>query len=158
MQIRPNPAWPSFPSRRTFETICNVDLAYLSVGDVSDRSLQVRYGLPDGIDIAELIAHGAVGDLAGHFLNARGVPLFGTAMESVCNAPHFRRSSTFSDLLKADTTTAKLSSSSCGIAASTMGWPCCNAVNCLDNCRPHFGHEAAFADIPKADIGPRPHL
>lgn len=25
--------------------------------------------------IAELIAHGAVGDLAGHFLNARGVPL-----------------------------------------------------------------------------------
>ena len=36
--------------RRTFQDICNVDLAYLSVGDVSGRSLQVRYGLPDGVD------------------------------------------------------------------------------------------------------------
>lgn len=61
--------------RRTFETICNVDLAYLSVGDVSNRSLQVRYGLPEGAAIDDLIAHGAVGDLAGRFLNADGVPL-----------------------------------------------------------------------------------
>lgn len=61
--------------RRTFETICNVDLAYLSLGDVSTRSLQVRYGLPEGIDIAELVAHGAVGDLAGRFLDAEGRPL-----------------------------------------------------------------------------------
>lgn len=61
--------------RRTFETICNVDLAYLSVGDVSNRSLQVRYGLPEGVAIDDLIANGAVGDLAGRFLDAGGQPL-----------------------------------------------------------------------------------
>ncbi|MCR6673994.1 hypothetical protein, partial [Devosia ginsengisoli] len=93
--------------------------------------------------IAELIAHGAVGDLAGHFLNARGVPLFGTAMKSVCNAPHFRRSITFSDLLKADTTTTKLFSSFAASRHRRWVGSCCNAVNCLDSCRPHFGHEAA---------------
>jgi len=61
--------------RRTFETICNADLAYLSVGDVSNRSLQVRYGLPEGTSIKELIAGGAVGDLAGRFLDVTGTPI-----------------------------------------------------------------------------------
>lgn len=61
--------------RRTYETICNVDLAYFSVGDASNRSLQVRYGLPEGIGIEELKEHGAVGDLAGRFLNAEGKQL-----------------------------------------------------------------------------------
>lgn len=58
--------------RRTFETICNVDLAYLSVGDVSSRSLQVRYGLPEDVTADDLLVHGAVGDLAGRFLDGNG--------------------------------------------------------------------------------------
>lgn len=61
--------------RRRFETICNVDLSYLSVGDVSNRSLQVRYGLPEGVAIKDLMDHGAVGDLAGRFLDATGRPI-----------------------------------------------------------------------------------
>ncbi|WMT87164.1 sugar-binding transcriptional regulator [Pelagibacterium sp. 26DY04] len=61
--------------RRTFDTICNVDLAYLSVGDVSDRSLQVRYGLPEGVTATDLLAHGAVGDIAGRYLDERGIPI-----------------------------------------------------------------------------------
>lgn len=61
--------------RRTFEAICKVELAYLSVGDISNRSLQVRYGLPEGTGIDDLVGLGAVGDLAGHFLGADGRPL-----------------------------------------------------------------------------------
>lgn len=61
--------------RRLFDTICNVEMAYLSVGDVSDRSLQVRYGLPEGVTAADLLAHGAVGDLAGRYLGADGSPI-----------------------------------------------------------------------------------
>jgi DNA-binding transcriptional regulator LsrR (DeoR family) len=38
---------------------------FLSVGDVTGKSLQVRYGLPSQTDIGELVAAGAVGDLLG---------------------------------------------------------------------------------------------
>lgn len=61
--------------RRALERIRDVDLSYLSVGDVSNRSLQVRYGLPDGVIVEDLIAMGAVGDLASHFLDAQGQPI-----------------------------------------------------------------------------------
>jgi DNA-binding transcriptional regulator LsrR (DeoR family) len=49
-----------------------VDISVLSVGDISSRSLQVRYGLPAGIDISDLIAAGAVGDLLGRYLDGEG--------------------------------------------------------------------------------------
>ncbi|WP_284774322.1 sugar-binding transcriptional regulator [Agrobacterium sp. lyk4-40-TYG-31] len=49
-----------------------VDVSILSVGDVSPESLQVRYGLPTGTDISELVAAGAVGDLLGRYLDAAG--------------------------------------------------------------------------------------
>ncbi|UHS59591.1 sugar-binding transcriptional regulator [Agrobacterium vaccinii] len=49
-----------------------VDMSILSVGDVSPESLQVRYGLPTGTDVSELIAAGAVGDLLGRYLNHTG--------------------------------------------------------------------------------------
>lgn len=49
-----------------------VDISVLSVGDVSPESLQVRYGLPTGTDVAKLIAAGAVGDLLGRYLDSRG--------------------------------------------------------------------------------------
>lgn len=50
----------------------NVDLSFLSVGDVTGKSLQVRYGLPSQTDIGELVAAGAVGDLLGRYLDAEG--------------------------------------------------------------------------------------
>ncbi|NRP70055.1 Deoxyribonucleoside regulator [Ensifer psoraleae] len=53
----------------------NVDMSFLSVGDVSDQSLQVRYGLPLQSDIRELVATGAVGDLLGRYLDAEGRPV-----------------------------------------------------------------------------------
>jgi DNA-binding transcriptional regulator LsrR (DeoR family) len=49
-----------------------VDVSILSVGDVSSESLQVRYGLPIGTDVAELIEAGAVGDLLGRYLARDG--------------------------------------------------------------------------------------
>lgn len=61
--------------RRMFDTICNVDMAYLSVGDVSDRSLQVRYGLPEGVTAVDLCTRGAVGDLAGRYLDQDGIAI-----------------------------------------------------------------------------------
>ncbi|MGV8938516.1 MAG: sugar-binding transcriptional regulator [Allorhizobium sp.] len=53
----------------------SVDMSFLSVGDVTGQSLQVRYGLPAHIDIAELVAAGAVGDLLGYYLDAEGKPV-----------------------------------------------------------------------------------
>lgn len=53
----------------------NVDLSFLSVGDVTGKSLQVRYGLPSQTDIGELVAAGAVGDLLGRYLDPEGRPI-----------------------------------------------------------------------------------
>ncbi|CAN7563647.1 sugar-binding transcriptional regulator [Neorhizobium sp. LjRoot104] len=58
--------------QRTFRQICEVDVAYLSVGDVSQQSLQVRYGLPEGMNEQILRKAGAVGDLMGRYLDATG--------------------------------------------------------------------------------------
>lgn len=52
-----------------------VDMSFLSVGDVTRESLQVRYGLPPQVDVAELVTAGAVGDLLGHYLDAEGRPV-----------------------------------------------------------------------------------
>jgi DNA-binding transcriptional regulator LsrR (DeoR family) len=52
-----------------------VDISFLSVGDVTGHSLQVRYGLPPGTDIKALIAAGAVGDLLGRYLDPCGLPV-----------------------------------------------------------------------------------
>lgn len=61
--------------QRIFPHTYDVDVSYLSVGDVSRQSLQVRYGLPEGTDARDLIAAGAVGDLLGRYLDARGKPV-----------------------------------------------------------------------------------
>ncbi|MFB9948821.1 sugar-binding transcriptional regulator [Rhizobium puerariae] len=58
--------------QKTFRQICEVDVAYLSVGDVSQQSLQVRYGLPEGMDETILQKAGAVGDLMGRYLDISG--------------------------------------------------------------------------------------
>ncbi|MGX5668672.1 sugar-binding transcriptional regulator [Rhizobium daejeonense] len=53
----------------------SVELSFLSVGDVTGQSLQVRYGLPQHVDIGELVAAGAVGDLLGRYLDRDGRPI-----------------------------------------------------------------------------------
>ena len=58
--------------QKAFKQICEVDVAYLSVGDVSQQSLQVRYGLPEGMNEKMLQKAGAVGDLMGRYLDASG--------------------------------------------------------------------------------------
>lgn len=52
----------------------SVDLSFLSVGDLTGNSLQVRYGLPATVNIQDLISAGAVGDLLGHYLDDHGQP------------------------------------------------------------------------------------
>lgn len=58
--------------QKAFRQICEVDVAYLSVGDVSQKSLQVRYGVPEGTSDKALQKAGAVGDLMGRYLDASG--------------------------------------------------------------------------------------
>ncbi|MCJ8518818.1 DNA-binding transcriptional regulator LsrR (DeoR family) [Pseudorhizobium tarimense] len=50
----------------------NVDVSFLSVGDVTGQSLQVRYGLPAQTKVSELVAAGAVGDILGRYLDTEG--------------------------------------------------------------------------------------
>ncbi|ABR61688.1 sugar-binding transcriptional regulator [Sinorhizobium medicae] len=61
--------------RKTFRQICEVDISYLSAGDVSQQSLQVRYGLPEGVAVNDLSALGAVGDLLGRYVDIQGSPV-----------------------------------------------------------------------------------
>lgn len=49
-----------------------VEVSCLSVGDVTQQSLQVRYGLPKQTMAAELAAAGAVGDILGRYIDRAG--------------------------------------------------------------------------------------
>ncbi|CAM5767984.1 sugar-binding transcriptional regulator [Bosea minatitlanensis] len=55
-----------------FARIQATDVAILSAGDLSDRSLLVRYGLPGDVGVAELAESGAVGDMLGQFIDRNG--------------------------------------------------------------------------------------
>lgn len=55
-----------------FARIRATDVAILSAGDLSERSLLVRYGLPRDVSPAELAARGAVGDMLGQFIDRNG--------------------------------------------------------------------------------------
>lgn len=61
--------------RDTMERNAANDVAILSVGDLSRRSLLIRYGLPRDVTIQELRERGAVGDIMGQFLDAHGAPV-----------------------------------------------------------------------------------
>lgn len=52
-----------------------VDVSCLSVGDLTQESLQVRHGLPSTDLIGELSDAGAVGDILGRYLDQMGVPV-----------------------------------------------------------------------------------
>jgi DNA-binding transcriptional regulator LsrR (DeoR family) len=70
-----------------FERIAAVDLAFLSLGDLSSRSLLIRHGLPGDVTVASLKAAGAVGDVLGHFLDSRGRPIEHPINERVIGLP-----------------------------------------------------------------------
>ncbi|MGO4737090.1 sugar-binding transcriptional regulator [Bosea sp. 2KB_26] len=55
-----------------FARIRATDVAILSAGDLSERSLLVRYGLPGDVGPRELAEHGAVGDMLGQFIDGEG--------------------------------------------------------------------------------------
>jgi lsr operon transcriptional repressor len=55
-----------------FARIQATDVAILSAGDLSERSLLVRYGLPGDIPVEDLARAGAVGDILGQFIDRAG--------------------------------------------------------------------------------------
>ena len=52
--------------------VAKIELAILSMGDLSPRSLLVRHGLPSDVSSDELRRKGAVGDVLGQFIDAKG--------------------------------------------------------------------------------------
>ncbi|WP_426954294.1 sugar-binding transcriptional regulator [Muricoccus radiodurans] len=67
-----------------------VDLALLSLGDLSPRSLLIRHGLPRDVTAKELRAAGAVGDVLGQFLDAAGQPIAHPINDRVIGLPSAR--------------------------------------------------------------------
>jgi lsr operon transcriptional repressor len=61
--------------KEAFDDIARNDVALLSVGDLSQSSLLIRYGLPKDVTAASLKRAGAVGDIVGQFLDAAGRPV-----------------------------------------------------------------------------------
>jgi DNA-binding transcriptional regulator LsrR (DeoR family) len=61
--------------KESFEAMAANDVALLSVGDISERSLLIRYGLPRDVTAASLKRAGAVGDIVGQFLDMAGEPV-----------------------------------------------------------------------------------
>ncbi|OWO96008.1 DNA-binding transcriptional regulator [Rhizobium esperanzae] len=51
------------------------DVIVLSIGDMTERSLLMRYGLPSSLNIEELVAAGACGDVLGQFVDKKGRPI-----------------------------------------------------------------------------------
>ena len=61
--------------RDAFRRIETNELAVLSIGDVTKRSMLVRYGLPEDVGVRELRAAGAVCDVIGQFIDIHGRPV-----------------------------------------------------------------------------------
>jgi lsr operon transcriptional repressor len=58
--------------KEVLDRVDRIDLALLSMGDLSPRSLLVRHGLPPDVGIEDLRAAGAVGDVLGQYLDQSG--------------------------------------------------------------------------------------
>jgi DNA-binding transcriptional regulator LsrR (DeoR family) len=61
--------------QRMFERISRNDLVFVSIGDLTDRSLLMRYGLPHDVTLRSLLDAGAVGDILGQFIDRDGKPV-----------------------------------------------------------------------------------
>jgi lsr operon transcriptional repressor len=73
--------------REALQRLATNDVALLSVGDLSRRSLLIRYGLPHDVTVDSLRAAGAVGDIMGTFLDSRGEPIRHALNRRVIAAP-----------------------------------------------------------------------
>jgi lsr operon transcriptional repressor len=73
--------------QETFQRLATNDVALLSAGDLSRRSLLIHYGLPRDVTVDSLRAAGAVGDIMGTFLDARGQPVRHAVNKRVIAAP-----------------------------------------------------------------------
>ncbi len=58
--------------RDVFERGRNVDLAFLSVGDLAQANTMISLNLISREEMASLLAAGAVGDVCSHWINVRG--------------------------------------------------------------------------------------
>lgn len=61
--------------KHAFEEIEKADLTVVSIGDATEKSLLISRGLPADANMNELREAGAVSDVCGHFLDARGTEL-----------------------------------------------------------------------------------
>src|SRR5579862_3575 len=61
--------------RDAFRRIETNDVAVLSIGDLTRKSMLVRYGLPEDVGVQALRAKGAVCDIVAQFVDARGRPI-----------------------------------------------------------------------------------
>ena len=61
--------------RDALSRIATSDVAVLSVGDVSRKSMLVSHALPDDVGVKALRDAGAVGDVLAQFVDARGRPI-----------------------------------------------------------------------------------
>ena len=61
--------------RAVLDKLRAVDALAMAVGDLSDRSLLIRDGLPPDVAVADLIAAGGVGDVLGTVIDAAGMPI-----------------------------------------------------------------------------------
>lgn len=73
--------------RESLQRLATNDVALLGVGDLSRRSLLIRYGLPRDVSVASLRAAGAVGDIMGTFLDRHGKPVKHDINDRVIAAP-----------------------------------------------------------------------
>ncbi len=55
--------------------MARIDLALLSLGDLSARSLLIRHGVPADASVDDIQRAGAIGDIMGRFLDAEGKPV-----------------------------------------------------------------------------------
>ncbi len=61
--------------RDILATLRSVDAMAMAVGDLSDRSLLMRDGLPSDVTVAQLREAGGVGDVLGTVIDAAGQPI-----------------------------------------------------------------------------------
>jgi DNA-binding transcriptional regulator LsrR (DeoR family) len=76
----------STPVKEVLGRVRNIDRALLSAIDLTDRSKALEYGVISRQDWRSLRDCGAVGDIAGHYLDANGKPISHPLVDRVISA------------------------------------------------------------------------
>ena len=108
--------------RETFERIATNDVAVLSIGDLSERSLLVRYGLPRDVTTAELLRDAARLATSWAVLRRSGTPIHHPVNQRVIALP-------FETLRKVDTViVASGGLNKTAVLASVLRGKLCNVL------------------------------